>query len=1009
MSGSDIKFGIQLVFDGKAAGGEISISREQFRALASDAKRAGEAVAGGFTGAAKGVRSVSEMMAQARNLTAGFFGVRELAQASDAWTNLASRMALVAPTAKDSAAAMSAVFDIAQKSGQSLSAIGDVYTKIARNALQYNLSAKEVATTTLAIANAVRISGGTAASTSAALIQLGQALASGTLRGEELNSVMEQTPALAEAIARGMGKTIGDLRKMGEAGQLAAGEVLAAINKEAARLEAEVARMAPTIAIAVNQLNNAFQKWAGGANGAAGSAAAGGIAALAQNFSGVADAALIAGGALTGMKLGQWAASAVGAVSAAGSIAAAIAQMNPWVRGATVAVGALTTSWVAWQRLKGSPLDGVADQARAVATELAKTTTEVKRLTLAQYEAQIQKGEASLTDSTYRVTDLGNRIAADPGIHAKARKGDSGAKALLDEYASLTVARGEIQKNLVTLRSGYTDIGTAAQEAFTKNDAFMTKAAKQTEVLGKAGEAYAKAWLAAANGPPAQIGARRAEAYAQFQGFIAETLDYKGTAEARADALVAAAKSSAARAGEQFKQALEHYRMSSADFIRQMAALETSTLETERRAVAGKQPAAPKDKIAKDARLAEINAEIADVGEKYARMAEDIAKKRESALEKMNAELGKLARPDQRAAASMMRDHGADLRRAAANGDQETLDTLFALRAQRESAETFGDLGKQFDAQIKQMEASLASTQIGVQLGGLTADAAEFAERGIRQNALPGLLALRAQMAAAADGSEPLKLALAELDKRLAQLGIELARPLPPQNIFESAAAASRLYLAEIGSVARQQAEMFTRSFKGMEDALVSFVKTGKLDFRSLADSIISDLIRMQWQASVTTPFAKAAQGAGGLGGLLGGLLDFRTPPYVPSQGFGMAGDAGTLLGFAGGGDHGGGWRIVGENGPELEATGPSRIFNAGQTRDILGGAGGGGSNITVNIIESSTGGGQVRQRSEGGRQVIDVMVAKVKSALISDVATNGDFARSAQGAWGLNRAAGGY
>jgi uncharacterized coiled-coil protein SlyX len=40
--------------------------------------------------------------------------------------------------------------------------------------------------------------------------------------------------------------------------------------------------------------------------------------------------------------------------------------------------------------------------------------------------------------------------------------------------------------------------------------------------------------------------------------------------------------------------------------------------------------------------------------------------------------------------------------------------------------------------------------------------------------------------------------------------------------------------------------------------------------------------------------------------------------------------------GFASGGDFGGGLRLVGENGPELEVTGPSRIFNAGQTSDLM-------------------------------------------------------------------------
>jgi hypothetical protein len=45
---------------------------------------------------------------------------------------------------------------------------------------------------------------------------------------------------------------------------------------------------------------------------------------------------------------------------------------------------------------------------------------------------------------------------------------------------------------------------------------------------------------------------------------------------------------------------------------------------------------------------------------------------------------------------------------------------------------------------------------------------------------------------------------------------------------------------------------------------------------------------------------------------------------------------SGATPAFALGGDHTGGLRIVGENGPELEATGASRIFNAAQTRDIL-------------------------------------------------------------------------
>lgn len=76
---------------------------------------------------------------------------------------------------------------------------------------------------------------------------------------------------------------------------------------------------------------------------------------------------------------------------------------------------------------------------------------------------------------------------------------------------------------------------------------------------------------------------------------------------------------------------------------------------------------------------------------------------------------------------------------------------------------------------------------------------------------------------------------------------------------------ALRQYLDEVQNVAKSSQAMFTNAFKGMEDALVNFVKTGKLDFKSLADSIIEQMIRISTQQSITGPLA------GWLGGILGG------------------------------------------------------------------------------------------------------------------------------------------
>jgi lambda family phage tail tape measure protein len=87
---------------------------------------------------------------------------------------------------------------------------------------------------------------------------------------------------------------------------------------------------------------------------------------------------------------------------------------------------------------------------------------------------------------------------------------------------------------------------------------------------------------------------------------------------------------------------------------------------------------------------------------------------------------------------------------------------------------------------------------------------------------------------------------------------------------FDSGAkAALKDYAETAGNAANQAKTLFNNAFSGMETALVNFVKTGKLDFKSLADSIITDLIRMQIQASITAPLAAAMNGA--MKGMFGG------------------------------------------------------------------------------------------------------------------------------------------
>ena len=126
-------------------------------------------------------------------------------------------------------------------------------------------------------------------------------------------------------------------------------------------------------------------------------------------------------------------------------------------------------------------------------------------------------------------------------------------------------------------------------------------------------------------------------------------------------------------------------------------------------------------------------------------------------------------------------------------------------------------------------------------------------------------------------------------------------------------------YQKTVGNVAASTQNMFSNAFKGMEDALVSFAKTGKLDFGNLADSIISDLIRIQVQQSITGPLAAGMKD--------GSILTA----------------AKSLFGYATGGTPTPGVPyLVGENGPEIRMdTGPGVITPNHQ----IGGSG----TVTVN------------------------------------------------------------
>lgn len=199
------------------------------------------------------------------NQLAAFAGVSftlgSIINSIDEWKVIEGQVNNVTKSQQESKTVQKEIYEIASRTRQQYGSTAELFTSVARNAQELKKSTKDILLFTEDVSNAMLLGGGSAASQEAALVQLGQALGSGVLRGDELNSIMEQAPRLAKAIAEGMGTTIGQLRQMGQEGKLTAQDVFNAIRSQSDRLKMELGKMPWTVGQASNKMQNALGKF----------------------------------------------------------------------------------------------------------------------------------------------------------------------------------------------------------------------------------------------------------------------------------------------------------------------------------------------------------------------------------------------------------------------------------------------------------------------------------------------------------------------------------------------------------------------------------------------------------------------------------------------------------------------------------------------------------------------------------------------------------------------------
>lgn len=179
--------------------------------------------------------------------------IQELPRLADEYTSFSNRLALVSKNSDQLAFAQQKVIGIAINARQPLDAVTQIYQRLATNASDYGISLNQVASITETVTKAVAISGASTESAQAALVQFGQGLASGVLRGQEFNSVLEQTPALAYAIADGLGVQRSELRKLANDGKLTVDVIVEALENMKGKIDEDFGKTTATIKQTFNQ------------------------------------------------------------------------------------------------------------------------------------------------------------------------------------------------------------------------------------------------------------------------------------------------------------------------------------------------------------------------------------------------------------------------------------------------------------------------------------------------------------------------------------------------------------------------------------------------------------------------------------------------------------------------------------------------------------------------------------------------------------------------------------
>lgn len=408
----------------------VNVSNKRLTQVERRFEKAGQNMARSFLNGSSGINQAIAGIAVGA-------AIAKVGQYADAWTSARNALAAAGVPTAQLAGRQAELVALANETRAALGPTVELYTRLTRATEGLGANQTQVARATEIVNKAFKAGGSSAQEQAAGILQLGQALGSGVLQGDELRSIRENAPLVAKAIADEFGVTIGGLKDLGAEGKLTSDRVFAAILNGAAAIEKQFATTTPTIADSFNILRNEATQFIGELDRATGASKALSefIIYVSENLDTLAAAATVAaaviGGVLAGQATAALIASAAKAGAALGITQAAITATGVRAVAATASVRALNLALGFFGGPIGLAVMGVATAIGFLAANSAKAKLEAQQVadaldnqaaaanSAAEEQAAVgsqitetQKWAAGLTGEVDKLADAHYRAAA---------------------------------------------------------------------------------------------------------------------------------------------------------------------------------------------------------------------------------------------------------------------------------------------------------------------------------------------------------------------------------------------------------------------------------------------------------------------------------------------------------------------------------------------------------------------------------------------------------------------